>query len=145
MAWKVGGVVAVVVVVVAATVVLALMPRSSGAGWYLDRSATWDAERPDNAFEAVVVYGSDATSVGIGVTVTGSSSCPPELRGVEIDARTVRVAIGEPIVFGACTADAALHQFGIVVERDRLPDPPFSAVVSHAGYPDVTVEIESLP
>jgi hypothetical protein len=148
MAWKVAIVAGLVVVVVVAVAIMTLMPRSSGDGWRLDRNATWDTNLPGGLAggldPTVVVYGRDETSIGIGVTAFGSSSCPPELRGVQIDDSAVEVSIADAVVFGGCTADAAPHRFGIVVERNRLPDPPFEVVIHH-GDRSSTTEIETLP
>lgn len=60
----------------------------------------------------------------------GSSSCPPRVWGVDVagDVVSVRTSIGLQ-GFGGCTADAAPHQYGIRVERDRIGGDAFTVVV----------------
>jgi hypothetical protein len=146
MAWRVAGVAGLVAVVAVAAAFVALMPKVSGDGWRLDPAPAWEEEgpMPGQLEPTATVYGSDETSVGIGVTAFGSSSCPPELRNVELGDQKLTVTIAGPIAFGGCTADAAPHRFGIVVERERLPEPPFTVVVDHDGMRSTT-EIESVP
>jgi hypothetical protein len=144
-------VVGLAIAVMAAVAFVALMPRSSGDGWRLDRAAAWEEPLPDELDPSVVVYGSDARSVGFGVTVYGDPSCPPELRGAGIGEDDIRVVIADrrPIGYwlglSYCNLGARPYQFGILVERDRLPDTPFDVVVFQDERPPETFAIESLP
>ena len=93
----------------------------------------------------MAIWAEDETTVGIGVTAYGSSSCPPELGGAEITDDGVSVTISDGIHLGGCTADLAPHQFGLLVEREALPEPPFTVVVRHGDRPAVVTTIETMP
>jgi hypothetical protein len=143
--WAVAGAVLIGLALIGVGAFALLVPPASGSGWRLDRISAWESKGPEGGEPTVTIYGSTARTVGIGVTAFGSSSCPPELRGVEIGEDEIRVAVADPFPFGGCSADAAPHQFGIAVQRERLPDLPFSVVVRHGDRPaTVTVE-RSLP
>ena len=45
----------------------------------------------------------------------------------------------------SCNLGAGPFQFGIVVERRRLPDLPFDVVVHDDNRPPTTIRIDSLP
>jgi hypothetical protein len=136
MRWLAAGIAIVVLVVVGVAAWLFLPPPTSGPGWHLGPT-TWHerAAQPGEASQ-VIVYAAGAEQVGIGVTVFGSSSCPPKLRDVRIGSAAIQVEVRGDLGFGACTADLAPHSLGILVERDALPRLPFTVVVSHAGAVD---------
>lgn len=104
-------------------------PPNRGAGWHLDADASWPPVEGD-LVPTVVPYATDEDDeVGLGITVYGSSSCPPTLRDVRPGSTDVIVEVGHRLAFGGCTADAAPHGFGVLVERERLPALPFDVVV----------------
>ena len=57
----------------------------------------------------------------------------------------VRVAVADPLAFQGCSGDAAPHQFGIVVQRERFPELPFRVVVRHGDARESVTVVESLP
>ena len=148
MRWFAAGIAVLLLIGVGVAAWFFLPPPTSGAGWRLG-PATWhEIERSDER-SRVSVYPAGAEEVGIGVTVFGSSSCPPRLRAVHIGSDTVAVGVRRDfMVVGACTDDLATHRFGILVQRDRLPQLPFTVVVQHAEAVDeieVEVEVTELP
>jgi hypothetical protein len=124
-----------------------LVPPTSGPGWRLDPDATWGMPAiPDGIRPSVVIYAATESELGFGLTVFGSSSCPPQLRSVVVGSGALRVDTWRGLAgFGGCTADAAAHAFGIVVERDRLGAPPISVIVSGGDWEPVTIVFEDLP
>jgi hypothetical protein len=119
-------------------------PPSGGAGWKLDAHASWEPVTGD-LVPTVVPYATDGDDeVGLGITVYGSSSCPPVLRDVRIASDAVHVQVRQRLSFGGCTADAAPHLFGIVLERGKLPHVPFPVVV-RADEREDRVPVATLP
>jgi hypothetical protein len=143
MRWALGGLLVAAGLLIVAVVLL--VPRTSGNGWRLDEGAAWEQEILGDGNPTVTIYSADDTTVGIGVTAYGSSSCPPEFGGAEITDDGISVTISDGIHLGGCTADLAPHQFGVLVERDALPEPPFNVVVRHGDRPAVVTAIEALP
>jgi hypothetical protein len=145
MRWMIGAVAVLVLVGVAAWSVL--VPPTSGLGWRLDPDAQWGHPLlADNFSPSVVIYVADESTIGFGVTVYGSSSCPPRLRGVEIDGGNIEVRASRDIawIFTGCTADAAAHSFGILVARDRLAT-PLTVDVHSDDLPSSQTIFEELP
>ena len=70
---------------------------------------------------------------------------PAEFGGAEITDDGLTVTISDGFHLGGCTDDLAPHQFGVLVERDALPDVPFTVVVRHGDRPAVVTTIETLP
>lgn len=126
--------------------VFLLPPPASGNGWRLDEGGgRWGHPLVSDIEPTIVMYGAETSDeVGFGVTVYGSSSCPPELRGVQVGADGVRFEVNRDPVFGGCTADAAPHQFALLIRRDRLPSLPFDVSVRHEDRV-VDLEVTSLP
>ena len=114
-------------------------------GWQLDEGAAWEQQNAGDGTPTVTGYSADETTVGVGVTVYGSSSCPPDFGGAEITDDGLTVTISDGFHLGGCTDDLAPHQFGVLVERDALPDVPFTVVVRHGDRPAVVTTIEELP
>jgi hypothetical protein len=132
MRWLAAGIAIVVLLMVGLAAWIFLPPPTSGPGWR-QGPATWhQIESPDEG-PRVIVYPAGGEEVGIGVTVFGSSSCPPRLRDVRIGSTAIAVDVRGDFGFGACTADAAPHSFGILLQRRALPPLAFTVVVSHAG------------
>lgn len=119
-------------------------PRSSGAGWRLDPDASWPPPSADLASTVVPYVAAGESDVGLGITVYGSSSCPPKLRDVHIGSTHVTVDVTRGPIFGACTSDAAPHPFGITVEGDVLPAVPFDVVIRTDERED-RVSVRRLP
>jgi len=148
MRWALAAAAIVVVVVLGVAAWLLLPPPTSGVGWRTDPEASWHEPPlgdPGNT-SRVIAYPGNEDEIGIGVTAFGSSSCPPRLRDVRVGSVAIEVEVsgdGDPLA-GACTADLAPHQIGILVRRDVLPALPFSVIVHHAGAVDET-EIADLP
>ena len=143
MRWLAGGAAIIVLIVAGVAAWFFLPPPTNGAGWRLG-PATWhEIESPDER-SRVFVYRAGAEEVGIGVTVFGSSSCPPRLRAVHVGSETVLVDVRRDfLLVGACTDDLATHKFGILVQRDSLPQLPFTVIVRHAeAVEEVEVEVE---
>jgi hypothetical protein len=141
----IGAVAVLVLVGVAAWSVL--VPPSSGAGWRLDPDAQWGQPLvPDNLSSSVVIYVADESTVGLGITVYGSSSCPPRLRAVRVDGGLITVMASRDIawILTGCTADAAPHPFGILVDRDRLAA-PLTVDVHSDDLPSSQTTFEELP
>ncbi len=147
MVWKVALVGGLAVLIAVVAIFVALIPRSSGDGWRLDPAAAWREPHPDELEPSAVVYHADAGSVGVGVTVYGDASCPPELRGVDVGQGELRVVIADRkgFISWTCNLGARPYQFGIVVERDRLSHLPFDVLVHHDDRPRTTIVIDSLP
>ena len=145
MRWVAAGIAIVLLIVVGIAAWLYLPPPTSGAGWRLG-PATWHQElgTAPGGTSRVIAYAADENDIGVGVTVFGSSSCPPKLRDVRIGSAAIEVEFRGDPGFGACTADLAPHPFGILVERDALPPLPFSVVVIHAGE-EAEHEVTELP
>jgi hypothetical protein len=144
MRWLAAGIAIVLLIVVGVAAWLFLPPPTSGAGWRLGPTTWHQRDTEPGQVAEVIVYAAGAEEVGIGVTVFGSSSCPPKLRDVRIGSAEIEVDVRGDVHFGACTADAAPHSFGILVERQALPPLPFTVVVSHAGTVDEH-EVTELP
>lgn len=124
----------------------ALVPPTSGSGWRLDPEASWEQPlMPDNLAPTVIIYTATESAVGFGVTVYGSSSCPPRVRGVEVRDSTVTVSTARDLmwIFTGCSADAGPHPFGILVDRERLGT-PISVVVHNDETPSATVTFTTL-
>ena len=119
-------------------------PPNRGAGWHLDAHASWTPVEGDLVPTIVPYATDDDDEVGLGITVYGSSSCPPTLRDVRLGSADVIVEIGHRLAFGGCTADAAPHPFGVLVEREQLPPVPFDVVVQQDERED-RISITSLP
>jgi hypothetical protein len=144
MRWLAAGIAIVLLIVVGVAAWLFLPPPTSGAGWRLGPTTWHERAAQPGEGPRVIVYAAGSEEVGIGVTVFGSSSCPPELRDVRIGSAEIEVEVRGDFGFGECTADAAPHSFGILVERQALPPLPFTVVVSHAGTADEH-EVTELP
>lgn len=136
MRWLATGLVIIVGLVLTVVAAFLLPPPSSGNGWRLDESrGRWGRPLVSDIEPTIVVYTADTSNeVGFGVTVFGSSSCPPELRDVRVGADGVRVEVNADLAFGACTADAAPHELALLIRRDRLPPLPFDVSVRHEGH-----------
>jgi hypothetical protein len=140
---------AVLLVAVVALAAWALLSSpTSGAEWRLGPAA-WHEPFSTDQEPRAIVYPAGPEEVGIGVTVFGSSSCPPRLRDVRIGSAMVSVEVRRDVMLvGGCTDDLATHQFGILVERDAMPPLPFTVMVRHAesvGDTEVEFEVTSLP
>jgi hypothetical protein len=142
MRWALGGLAVAAALILLAVVLL--VPRTSGTGWELDEDAAWEQIVGDGS-PTVTVYSADETTVGIGITAYGSSSCPPEFGGAEITDDGLSVTISDGVHLGGCTDDLSPHQFGVLVERDQLPEVPFTVVVRHGDRPAAVTSIETLP
>ncbi|HEX7172831.1 MAG TPA: hypothetical protein VF365_09520 [Candidatus Limnocylindria bacterium] len=146
MRWALAAAAIVVPVVLGIAAWLLLPPPTSGNGWRTDPGASWHEPLlgdPGDGSRAIA-YPAGDDEIGIGVTVFGSSSCPPRLRDLRIGSVAIEVEVrGDPLA-GACTADLAAHPIGILVRPDVLPAVPFTVIVHHAGAVDET-EIAELP
>lgn len=123
-----------------------LPPPTSGTGWRLDESGgRWGRPLVSDIEPTIVMYAAETSDeIGLGVTVYGSSSCPPELRDVQVGADGVHIDVDGDPSFGSCSADAAPHDFPLLVRRDRLPAVPFDVTVRHQDRA-VELEVTSLP
>jgi hypothetical protein len=147
MRWALAAAAIVVLVLLGLGAWLLLPPPTSGDGWRTDPGAIWHEPLLGDPGEEsrVIAYPAPGDEIGIGLTAFGSSSCPPRLRGVRLGSAAIEVEVrGDWALAGACTADLAPHQIGILVRRDVLPDVPFSVIVHHTGEADET-EIAELP
>jgi len=123
-----------------------LPPPTSGIGWRLDESGgRWGRPLVSDLEPTIVMYAAETTDeIGFGVTVYGSSSCPPELRGVQVGADGVYVDVNRDPAFGGCSADAAQHEFALLIRRDQLSPLPFDVTVRHQDR-EVELEVTRLP
>lgn len=147
MRWLAVGLAILVGLTVMVVAAFVLPPPTSGNGWRLDESGGGWAHRPlvSDIEPTIVVYGAERSDeVGVRVTVYGSSSCQPELRGVRVGADGVRVKVDGDPGFGICTADAAPHEFALLIRRDKLPAGPFDVTVRHQDR-DFDLIVTSLP
>jgi hypothetical protein len=124
-----------------------VVPPTAGTGWRLDPDARWEEPiAPDDFLPSAVIYGWNEETIGIGITTYGSSSCPELLRRVEVRMSELIVETWKGLAaFGACTADAGPHRFGIVVDRDRIGPPPISVSVRGGDRPTEITTFERLP
>jgi hypothetical protein len=124
-----------------------LVPPTSGAGWRLDPDARWvQPASPGGLVPTVVIYTATESTVGLGITVYGSSSCPPRVRSVRVDGGTITIRASRDVswIMTGCTADAAPHPFGILVDRDRI-SLPITVVVHPDELPTGTATFDELP
>jgi hypothetical protein len=123
-----------------------LVSPTSGSGWRLDPDATWGGVMADGVEPTVVIYAADESTLGFGITVYGSSSCPPRLRSVRIDDGLITVGTARDLswILTGCTADAGAHPFGILVDRDRITL-PVTVVVHPDEAPTGTATFDELP
>jgi hypothetical protein len=145
MRWMLG---AVVVLAILGVVLYALfVPPTSGPGWRLDPDARWGrALVPDDLAPTVVIYDATDAEIGFGITVYGSSSCPPRIRNVEVEDGVISVRASADISWflTGCSADAAPHEFGIRVDRDLI-SLPATVIVQPDELPAGIGTFESLP
>lgn len=147
MRWALAAAAIVVLVVLGVAAWFLLPPPTSGNGWRADPGASWQEPPLGDPGDGsrVIAYPAGDDEIGIGVTAFGSSSCTPRLRDVRIGSAAIEVEIrGDYALAGACTADLAPHQMGILVRRDVLPAVPFTVIVHHGGAIHET-EIAELP
>jgi hypothetical protein len=125
-----------------------LIPPTSGPHWRLDADGgRWEPRgAPENLAPTVVTYSGTESTVGFGITVFGSSSCPPRLRSVRIDDGVITVHAARDIswVLTGCTADAGPHSYGVLIDRDAI-SAPITVVVHTDETPTGTATFDELP
>jgi hypothetical protein len=115
-------------------------PESPGEARLLTDAAALDAAWEllgAPADEPAIDFGREAAVLA---TTFGSGSCPPHLDGVDIGAGRITVTSSHGFVL-ACTADAVPYSFLIAVDRDRMPQAPFTVRIRSDDFStDVTVD-----